>query len=196
MFTLAFIADNISLTRHKICNFPLPIWEAGREQVWLMTIILQSSAEAREKVEAVPEGGSVNSPGFEPILLGSDPASTTYSGLLSNSVWASVYSSANCGLYHLFIGLMYQLDRAYEKWNRGGMWWVKVAVLQFHAELAAVDQTLALPVPRVSSVSLKSVLNAVGRAAYIKCLGLQREILENLLSVFFVKIRHNSCERN
>lgn len=97
MFTLAFIADNISLTRHKICNFPLPIWDGGREQVWLITIILQSSAEAREKVGAVPEGGTVNSPGFEPALLGSDPAS----GLLSNSVWASVYSSANCG-YHLF----------------------------------------------------------------------------------------------
>lgn len=102
MFTLAFIADNISLTRHKICNFPLPIWEAGREQVLLITIILQSSAEAREKVGMDPEGGTASSPGFEPVLLGSNPASTTYSGILSNSVWASVYSSENCGWYHLF----------------------------------------------------------------------------------------------
>lgn len=102
MCTLAFIADNISLTRRKICNFPLLIWEAGRKQVWLITVILQSSAEAREKVGAVPEGGTVSSPGLEPVLLGSNPASTTYSGILSNSVWASVYSAANCGWYHLF----------------------------------------------------------------------------------------------
>lgn len=63
---------------------------------------LQSSTEAIERVGAVPERGTVNSPGFDPGLLVSDPASTAYSRILSNFVWASVYSSANCGWYHLF----------------------------------------------------------------------------------------------
>lgn len=67
------------------------------------------------------------------------------------------------------------------KVEQGGVWWVKVAVLQFHVELAAVAQTQANTCAQ--SVLFAEGFECCGEVAYTECLGwfgLQRGILANL----------------
>lgn len=138
MLTFALAARSILLTRHKkICNFPLPLCEAGREQVWLITTISQSSAEARERVGAFPVSCTGNSPGPEPVL-GLNPGSTNDSGTLSNSLSEPQFAylqTVDDATY--FVGLTCRLDILTEERGRCLM------DPQFHAELAVVAQTQA-----------------------------------------------------
>lgn len=96
-FTFVLTANSFLLTRHrKVCDFPLPICETGREQEWLMATISQSSTGAREKVGAFRAWSAGNSPGFEPVPLGLNPGSATDSGILSNSL-----SEPRCALQQI-----------------------------------------------------------------------------------------------
>lgn len=180
MFAHVLVANSISVTRHKICNFPLPVCEAGREQVWSITTMLQISSEARETVGAFAAGCTGKSPGFKPVLCGLDSVST-YFGILRIPLSEPQFTHlqiVNDTTY--FVGLMcglvitLKVERRSCVMGKCGCFTAPCWIGSGNSDPGQYPCT---------ECPLCSVLSAVGKAAYTKCLGwfgLQREVLENL----------------